>query len=126
MQGHQIRRVRSGIEDSYAWVSIWFRTDARNLEVLHIVCGNTADDPITGQLYMERYDQAVACYGGAKKVFVGDNGMDLHLNKKGIKSLMLEGSLTLLTTEKLAGWKKAIRVFQEMANYPTGHVIELA
>jgi hypothetical protein len=68
MQGHEIRKVRSGIEDSYAWVSVWFRTQARHLEVLHIVCGRTADDRITGHLYMERYDQAVACYGGAKKL----------------------------------------------------------
>jgi hypothetical protein len=71
MPSHRISRVRSGIEDDFAWVSIWFRTDARNLEVLHIVCGKTVNDSITGHLYMERYDQAVACYGGAKKITIG-------------------------------------------------------
>ena len=126
MDDLQIRRVRSGIEDCFAWVTIWFRTDARNLEVLHIVCDKTADDPITGHLYMERYDQSIACYGGAKKVVVGPNGVDLHLNNKGMTSLMLEDSVTLVAPEELSGWKKAIRVFQEMANYPTGRVIELA
>jgi Immunity protein 10 len=125
MSSHQIRRVRSGIEDDVAWVSIWFRTEARNLEVLHIVCGKTIEDSITGHLYMERYDQAVACYGGAEKITICNDVIDLQLNKKGTKSLMLEASLALVVSEALSGWKKAVRVFQEMSNYPTGHVIEM-
>lgn len=126
MDGFPIRRVRSGIEDSYAWVTIWFRADARNLEVLHIVCSKTVDDPITGRLYMERHDQLFACYGGAKKVVVGPDGIDLNLNSEGMKTLLLERSVTLVAPEGLSGWTKAVRVFQEMASYPTGHVIKSA
>jgi hypothetical protein len=126
MDDLQIRRVRSGVEDSFAWVTLWFCTDARNLDVLHIVCSKTAADPITGHLYMERYDQSIACYGGAKIIVEGSNGIDLHLNNKCMKSLMLESSMTLVAPEESLGWKKAIRVFQEMANYPTGRVIESA
>ena len=125
MDRHKIRRVRSGIEDEYAWVSIWFRTDARNLEVLHISCAKTDRHPVTGHLYLERDDQAIACYGGATKVVLGADGIDLHLNNKGMKSLMLEGIVCLVVPEKLSGWKKAFCVFQEMATYPAGGVIKL-
>lgn len=126
MEGYPIRTVQSAIEDDCAWVSLHYRAHARKLEVLHIACDKTIDHRIPGQVYLERYDQMIACYGGAKKIVVKSNAVHLQLNKLGIKSLMLEGSLTLVAPEKLTGWKKAIRVFQEMATYPTGHVIELA
>lgn len=125
MQRHEIRAVRSSVNEDYAWVSLWYRAEARKLDVLNIVCDKVASDPITGHLYLERHDQRIACYGGAKKVRVSDSGIELHLNRKGVKHLKLDDPLLLVAPERLSGWKKAVRVLSEMAVYPPARVIEV-
>ena len=76
METYEIRRIRSGFEETYAWLSIWYRADPKALDVLQIVVSGTEDrDSRLGPLYMERHDQSIACYGGADRIVVGDGAL---------------------------------------------------
>ncbi|HJT76295.1 MAG TPA: hypothetical protein VJ739_03760 [Gemmataceae bacterium] len=129
MQTFDVRRIRSNLEDSYAWVSLWFRGDGRQLEPLHIVCQREAQGGRLSKfdtVYLERNDQAVACYGGAKQIVVGEGSIEVRLNRAGVKALGLSPSFVLAVPEGLAGWQKARRVFRDMTAYPTGRAIKVA
>jgi hypothetical protein len=75
---------------------------------------------------MERHDQSVACYGGAERIVVGEQGIEVRLNAKGAKALALGRALRLVPPEKLVGWKKALKVFQVIAGVPSDGVIRIA
>lgn len=126
MQTYDIRRVRSNVEDNYAWVSIWFRADGRRLQPLHVVCSREAEGGRFRKfdtVYIERHDQAVACYGGAERVAVGEAGVEVRLNRAGVRALGLDRAFFLAAPDGLAGWKKARRVFAVMAGFPTGRAL---
>ena len=130
MRSFEIRRIRSGIEEDFAWVSLWFRTDERGLEPLHS-SRQRSDDQASPRsefdaIYIERPDQAIACYGAAKRVWVGEDRIEVHLNPKGIKALGLDRSFELDAPTGLSGWAKARRVLREMAGYSTGGAIDVA
>src|SRR5258708_6108170 len=116
MKSFGIRRIRSNIEGDFAWVSLWFGAGPGRLWPLHFVCqkGDKRAGPRCqfDTVYLERDDQAIACYGGAKRVRVGNDRIEIHLNPKGVRALGLDRSLELLVPEGLVGWKKASRVFR--------------
>jgi hypothetical protein len=122
MAAIQIRRVRSAVEDSFAWVSLWYGPEARKFDALHLACEKTAGDGI----YMERYGQAVACYDGVKRVLVKGDRLEFQFNARGKKALRLSTNLRLVAPKHLVGWKKACRVLQEMAGYPSASVLTVA
>jgi hypothetical protein len=135
MHSFEIRRIRLKIENDYAWVSLWFRASPRKLEVLHFVCQKCDERPAHERparrskfdsVYLERYDQAIACYGAAKRILVDDDCIKVDLNSKGVKALCLDRAIELVAPKGLAGWKKAHRVFRVMAGYWAGHAIEIA
>lgn len=129
MQTFDVRRIRSNVEDSYAWVSLWFRGDGRQLEPLHFACEQEARSGRLSKfdtVYLERDDQAVACYGGAKQIVVGERGIVIQLNRAGVKALGLGRLFVLAVPEGLAGWRKARRVFRKMAAHPAGRAVKVA
>jgi hypothetical protein len=124
MEPREIRRIRSGVDETSAWLSLWYLADPRKLDVLHlVVTAPEYRDSRLGSFYMERYDQAVACYGGADRIVVGDRGLDIRLNDKGVKALSLDRHLTLVAPEKLSGWKKSLKWFGMVAGDPSDGVI---
>jgi hypothetical protein len=120
MQTFPIRRIRCGKEPGYAWVSVWYNAGARRLDVLHIVC-----DPQDDKLYMEGGDQAVATWGGAKRIRVGDSEIGFDLTKKAAMQLYVEPAFTLSAPDGLSGWKKARKLLKEMASYTSGRCINV-
>jgi|GEM_PF-4764668 len=129
MQAFDVRRIRSSVEETYAWVTLWFRGEGRNLQVLHVVCSNVAiggSHAKIDHVYLERDDQAAACYDGAQLIKVDRTGIKVQLNKKGIKALELSPSFDLVVSQNQSGWQKAQRVFRHMSTCPTGHAIKVA
>ena len=129
MRTLEIRRVRSGVEADFAWVSLWSRGAGRTLEPLHLVCQRQAQGGRYAKfdsLYLERDEQAVACYGGAERVVVNAGGIEVRLNRAGVKALGLNSSFVLAAPAGLSGWVKARRVLATMASYPTGRAIQHA
>ena len=129
MQTFDIRRIRSGVDEGMGWVSLWFKAEGRLLEPLHFVCSREAQGGRFAKfdtLYLERDDQAVACYGGAKRVAVTESGIELQLNRDGVKALGLPAAFALAAPDGLRGWVKAQRVFAQMAAFPTGRALAVA
>lgn len=120
MQTAEMRRVRSGLDSSFGWVTLWYAAATRKLGVLHVVC-----DKEDRKLYLEGEDQSVACWGQATQVVVTDEGLQISLTKKGSKALSLPSGLTLTVPKGLVGWKKACKSFAVMAGYPSGRVISV-
>jgi hypothetical protein len=120
---YEIRKISSGFEETFAWVSIWYRADTRKLEVLHVVVSAPEYRDGFDPVYLEGPDQSVACYGGAERILVGDRSIEIRLNAKGMKSLSLGFSMTLIAPVKLVGWKKAVEVFRVIAGDPSEGII---
>jgi hypothetical protein len=124
-----ISRIRSGFHLGDAWVSLSFRSPgSRTLQPLHFTCGPVEPGmpAYCNSVYLERDDQSVASYGGAKKILIARNRIELHLNSKGVKELGLAASSAFIAGAKLTGWQKASRVFREMATYSSGRAIEIS
>jgi hypothetical protein len=126
LQTYEIRTIRSGFEETLAWLSVWYRADPGKLDVLHIVVSAPEHRDGMEPVYLERHDQSIACYGGAKRIVVGDRSIEIHLNAKGAKALSLGRSMTLAAPEKLSGWKKATKLLRTIAGDPSGGVITMA
>jgi hypothetical protein len=129
MQTFDIRRIRSGVDEGTGWVSLWFRAEGRLLEPLHLVCSREAQGGKFAKfdtLYLERDDQSVACYGGAKQVVVNAAGIAVQLNRAGVKALGLPAAFFLAAPNGLSGWAKARRAFAQMAGFPTGLALVVA
>ena len=117
MDTYEVRRVRSGAEESYIWVSVWFRREPERLDVLHIVC-----DP-TSEIYLERHDQSIACYGGTRRILIDGGRVEVELNPKGVKAIALPRDFSLIVPEGVAGWKKASRLLRGTIAFPCGRTI---
>ncbi len=90
MDEYELRRIRSGVGEGFVWVSLWFQGGARRLEELNLSC-----DPAS-ELYSERDDQAIACYGVTERVLIDANRVEVRLNKRGIKALELPCEFALV------------------------------
>ena len=57
--------------------------------MVHIVCATTVDavdrDSGVAELYLERFDQAYCCYGGADLVVVAPSSVAIRLNQRALK-----------------------------------------
>ncbi len=75
---------------------------------------------------MEGDDQAIAAWGGAKRILVQESGIDFELTKKSAKALGVEPAFMLSVQEGVSGWRKARKLLDEMAGYKSGRCIKLA
>ncbi len=128
MPSYEVRRIRSDVTEDYAVVSLHYRDGSGRLAPFHIVCQKTGDErhPDLDTVYLERDDQAVACYGGARQINVTGDRIELLLNRKGIKSLRVRSPVVLVVPDGVSGWVKARRVLAAMAGYSSGQVIRVA
>jgi hypothetical protein len=125
MESCEIRAIRSGFEETYAWVTLWYRAEPRRLSVLHIVVSSPDEQGSPDPVYLERQDQGFACYGGADRILVGDQGIRIQLNATGAKALGLGRTLMLTVPPKLSGWKKAGKVFKTVAGVTSKKIIRI-
>jgi hypothetical protein len=128
MQEFEVRRIRSNVEEGYAWVTLWYINEDGKSSPLHITCESEAPSGSPtkfNSVYMERNDQAVACYGGVKQIRISENRIEVQLNRTGVKALDLEPSVVFQVPSGLAGWKKACRIFEKMATLPPGRTIKI-
>jgi hypothetical protein len=120
MDVYEVRRIRSGAEEDFIWVSIWFRREAGPLDVLHVVCS-----PTDG-IYLERHDQSIACYGGTRRVLIHGDRAEFELAPEGARSIAMPRGFVLVIPEKVAGWKKACRLLRGTTGFPSGRTIRFA
>ena len=101
MEQYELQEVTSGIEESSLWVTLGFSSELENNDVLHVVCATSVDDEDRSDgmvdLYLERFDQAYCCYGGAEDVLVGRASIEVRLNHKGREALDFNGGCCRLT-----------------------------
>jgi hypothetical protein len=119
MRTQTIRRVRSGREPNYCWVTLWYNSGAPRLDVLHIVCAEDED-----KLYLEGDDQMVAAWDGANRIRVQDRRLVFDLTGKAAKALRLDRTFVLAAPDRLVGWRKARKLLKEMSELPSGRSIE--
>src|SRR5262245_61080439 len=113
MERYSLQEVMSGDEESCMWVSLGFTSELEANDVLHIVCGNPVEaedrDGAFDGLYLERFDQAYGCYGGAELVRVTPLFIEVRLNKKGSEALdFIDGGVTLDVPTGLVGYGDAL------------------
>jgi hypothetical protein len=114
----------SGVEDSYCWVTLGFSSQLNAHDVLHIVCATVASpqDRESGKadLYLERFDQAYSCDGGATQITVTRSSVQVRLNKKGCEALCFQGTVWFDVPKSLRNYAKALRTFQKMTAQELG------
>jgi len=118
MERYTLVEIASGIEEECLWVSLGFTSALEEHDVLHIVCATNVDaqDRELGMadLYLERFDQAYCCYGGAESVVVTANQIEVPLNHKGCEALDFEGVVVFDVPAGLAGYEDAVRILRGM------------
>jgi hypothetical protein len=86
MEQYALEEVMSGTEESCLWVTLGFRSELEKNDVLHIVCATTVDprdrNGRMADLYLERFDQAYSCYGGADLVVATPSFVEVRMNDK--------------------------------------------
>jgi hypothetical protein len=122
---YEIEEVMSGVEDSCLWVTLHFSSQLHDDDVLHIVCSTTVDrrDRELGMadLYLERFEQANNCYGGAEQIMVTPSSIQIRLNKKGSDALCFEGvDVWFSVPNGRADYEAMLRITQKMTALECG------
>jgi hypothetical protein len=111
MEQYELREVMSGTEESYRWVTLGFSSELEEYDVLHVVCATSVDDEdrLKGMvdLYLERFDQAYSCCGGADEILVGLTSIRVRLNEKGRETLAFDGGVAFQANRnrQLTPWR---------------------
>jgi hypothetical protein len=119
MERYNLEEVMSGLEDSCLWVTLGFSSRLIANDVLHIVCATTANlrdrELGTADLYLERFEQAYSCYGGAEQITATPSSVQIRLNKKGSDALCFKGAgVWFSVPNDLANYTEALRILQQM------------
>jgi hypothetical protein len=127
---YRITRIRSDADDGFGclWVSVFFTVPPRSADVLHIVCPTDDDLPERRDMrsvYLERYDQSLGCYRGAKTLDASMRGIRVSLTPYGVDRLQLPREFVLVAGERLVGWKKARELLRRMSHSRCGRVMRV-
>lgn len=129
MERYPLDEVTFGVEDSCLWVTLGFSSPLERNDLLHIVCATSVDaqDRRSGMadLYLERFDQAYSCYGGADLVLVTPALVDLRLNARGCDALRFDGAVMLDVPESLHPYRDALLIFRRMLGLECGARIRI-
>jgi len=130
MEKYVLEEVMSGTEDSCLWVTLGFASKLEDNDVVHLVCAMAVDaqDRNAGMadLYLERFDQAYSCYGGADRVVATPSTVEVHLNRKGCEALDFEGSdVCFQVPDGLQGYHDAVGVLRRMSALECGKTIRV-
>jgi hypothetical protein len=125
MEQYTVEEVMSGIEDSCLWVTLGFSSELKENDVIHIVCAKTVDEQDRkggmADLYLERFEQAYCCYGGADQVLVTPSSLEVQLNEKGSEALDLDGGgVSFQVPTGLAGYEDAMEILRKMSALECG------
>jgi immunity protein 10 of polymorphic toxin system len=126
---YRLEEVMSGTEESYLWVTLGFSSELEKHDVLHIVCAMSVDDQDRrggmADLYLERFDQAYSCYGGAEAVRVGNASLEVQLNSKGLKALDFHGGVAFEVPVGVAGYPDAVAILRRMSTLECGKSVRV-
>src|SRR5688572_9504081 len=125
MEEYRLEEVASGVEAGSLWVSLGFSSQLEENDVLHLVCATTVDagdrNGETADLYLERFDQAYSCSGGAELVLIAPSSVHVRLNEKGCEALdFVGGGVSFSVPAGLKGYEEAIEIFRRMAALECG------
>ena len=124
MEQYELEEVKSGVEESCLWVTLGFSSELENSDVLHVVCATIVDDQDRSRgmvdLYLERFDQAYCCYGGADVVLVGRASVEVRLNQKGSEALDFDGGVVFQVPTGLDQYQEAVTIFRKMSALECG------
>jgi len=130
VQEFELEEIMSGREDSCLWVTLGFRSPARAEDVLHVVSATSYDqqDSDLGYdtIYLERYDQALSCYGGATSIRVLPDAVELDLTTDGQQSLGFTGALRFVNCDGVEDYREAIEVFSQMSATRCGRSVSVS
>lgn len=129
MERYRLEEVMSGTEESCLWVTLGFSSETEPNDVLHIVCATEVElqDRELGMadLYLERFDQAYCCYGGAESLLATAVSLEARLNEKGSQALAFDGGVTFDVPPALAGYEDALQILREMSSLECGRRVHV-
>lgn len=129
MEQYALEEVMSGTEEYCLWVTLGFSSELKENDVIHIVCETSVDaqDREAGraELYLERFDQAYCCYGGADVVLVAPSSLEVRLNQKGCEALDFDGGVCFQVPAGLKGYDDAVEILKRMSILDCGKRIQV-
>ncbi len=122
-----LEEVKSGETEEVLWVSLGFRSELEQLDVLHVVCAKTVDsqDRKNGHvsIYLERFDQAYSCYSGASAIEHRKDCVIVDFTEHGAEKLDFAPRLLLSVSSRVGGYTDARDVMGKMAFLECGSVV---
>jgi hypothetical protein len=129
MEQYELHEVMSGTEESSLWVTLGFSSELEVNDFLHIVCATSVDDQDRQggmvDLYLERFDQASCCYGGADLVLVGQASVEVRLNPKGCEALDFDGGVVFQVPTGIDRYQDAVTILRTMSALECGKRIRV-
>jgi hypothetical protein len=110
-------------------VTLGFSSVLEANDVLHVVCATSVEDEDrregTVDLYLERFDQAYSCHGGADEVLVGFASIEVKLNEKGREALGFDGGVSFRVPAGLDKYQDALAILRQMSGLECGKRIRV-
>jgi hypothetical protein len=130
MERYTLEEAMSGVEDSFLWVTLGFSSELEAHDVLHIVCATVVDtqdrEGGIADLYLERFDQAYSCYGGAELVVVTPSSVEVRLTQAGGEALEFEGGRVFFDVPAgLASFGDALQILRKMTSLECGQRVRV-
>ena len=119
MERYKLEEVMSGHEADCLWITLGFSSGLCANDVLHIVRGTVTDEKkselgVAG-LYLERFDQAYSCTGGAEHIAATPLSVQVRLNEKGRDALgFADTEVWFDASNNLAKYGEALEILQKM------------
>jgi hypothetical protein len=129
MKTYDLVEIKSGTFLKSYWVTLGFSSNIKEHDVVHVVVGQSLDAQQirhgTNGVYLERFDQSLACYKGADHILVGKRDVTLTLNQAGGNALRLPKQVRFVWKSADREFDLAKAVFKKMASLKWAKVIQI-
>ena len=129
MKTYAVHTVYSGAGENELWVTLRFKSEDDDDDVVHIVCALEVDEQDRrhgmDQIFLERDDQARGGYGGADEIVASGQSVRIMLNDAGREQLEFDEPLELVWPNRVRGKLAALKRLSEMKQYVCGRVVHV-
>lgn len=126
---YEVEEIMSGTGEECLWVTVGFASDLEDLDVLHIVCATECNcqhsDVGQNRIYLERFDRAYSCYGGAECIEIQKSKIRFELNAHGVEELDFRSTVEFDVPPNLADRKEAWEVLERTWKLECGRELRL-